>query len=268
MARNHACRIVNAIIYCIVIAALTCCAKAPITGRSQLILIPPEVEKQLALKSEAELLKKERLSQNKEFKAIVNKVGRAITQNINDPSFDWNFYIIQNDNIINAFCLPGGKVFVYTGILRLAKDECGLATVIGHEIAHALARHGAERMTLALISKAGGAAISSALGIDDPNTIKTFKTVYGLASSVGLILPYSRKQELEADHIGLILMAKAGYDPRCAVDFWEKMKTSAEKSRGNTPPPFLSTHPTDDTRIREIKRIMPEALKFYLTPKS
>ena len=242
------------------ICPLYACARAPVTGRSQLILIPPAQEKALGLQAEQDILKKEKIEQDPVLNAMLRRVGTRIARAANRPDFSWEFHLIKKDEAINAFCLPGGKVFVYTGILKYTRDECGLATVIGHEVAHALARHGAERMSIALLSEVGEKALETALAGQTPITGKTFRMLYGLASQVGVLLPYSRKQELEADHIGLILMARAGYDPRCALSFWERMK---DANKGGGPPAFLSTHPTDEARILQIKRLIPEAISVY-----
>lgn len=239
---------------------LHACAKAPVTGRSQLILISPQQEQALGIKAAHEILEKEKIDHDPGLNAMLHRVGERIARAAHRPDFKWEFYLIDKD-VVNAFCLPGGKVFVYKGILKYTKDECGLATVVGHEVAHALARHGAERMSIALISEIGEKALEAALSSQGPTTVNAFKTVYGLASQVGVILPYSRAQEFEADHIGLILMARAGYDPRCALRFWEGM----EKAGGNKPHPpvFLSTHPTDQARIQRIRKLLPDALAIY-----
>jgi predicted Zn-dependent protease len=156
--------------------------------------------------------------------------------------------------------MPGGKVVVYTGILPITKNESGLATVMGHEIAHAIARHGNERMSQALATQLGGMALSVALSSEPQQTRQLFMQAYGLGAQVGVLLPYSRLQESEADEIGLIFMAKAGYDPRKAVDFWQRME---KQSGGGAPPEFLSTHPSPKSRIEDIKEHLPEAMKYY-----
>ena len=236
------------------------CATAPVTGRTQLILIPPQQEQALGIQAAQEILKKEKIDHDPELNALLQRVGERIARAAHRSDFKWEFYLIDKD-VINAFCLPGGKVFVYKGILKYTKDECGLATVIGHEVAHALARHGAERMSIALVSQIGEKALEAALASQGPATVNTFKTVYGLASQVGVILPYSRTQEFEADHIGLILMARAGYDPRCALSFWKRMKEAG--SGRPRPPVFLSTHPTDEARLERIRRLLPDAMAVY-----
>lgn len=239
---------------------LCSCAKAPVTGRNQLILIAPQQEKALGIKAAQDILKKERIDHDPALNALLKKVGERIARAAQRPDFDWEFHLIDKD-VVNAFCLPGGKVFVYKGILKYTRDECGLATVIGHEVAHALARHGAERMSVALLSEIGERALEAALASQGRTTVNAFKMVYGLASQVGVILSYSRKQEFEADQIGLILMARAGYDPRCALAFWERMRSQgANKSK---PPVFLSTHPTDEARIKRLRKLLPDAMAIY-----
>jgi predicted Zn-dependent protease len=156
--------------------------------------------------------------------------------------------------------MPGGKVVVYTGLLPVTKTEAGLAVVLGHEIAHAFAKHGAERMTQGLIVEMGGLALSKALEDRPEQTKDLFMASYGIGSQVGILLPYSRVQESEADHLGLIFMAMAGYDPHEALTFWQRM---AEANKGSQPPEFLSTHPANETRIEDIKKFLPEAMQYY-----
>ena len=156
--------------------------------------------------------------------------------------------------------MPGGKVAIYTGILPVTKNETGLAVVLGHEISHAVAKHGDERMSQGLIAQMGGMLLSEALSSNPNKTAELFMTAYGIGAEVGILLPYSRLQESEADRLGLIFMAMAGYDPREAVDFWQRM---ARAKHGASPPEFLSTHPADATRIRNIQKLIPEAMAYY-----
>ncbi len=239
---------------------LYACSQAPLTGRSQLILVSPEQERSLGLKAYESILQKEKVSQDQVLNQMLQTMGWRIANAARRPDFDWEFTLIENDKQANAFCLPGGKVFVYTGILEYTEDETGLATVIGHEVAHAMARHGAERMSLTLLAQLGETAMQTAIRTQSANTIRVFDRAYGLAANVGVMLPYSRTQEYEADHIGLILMAKAGYDPRGALGFWERLSKGKSSS---SPPSFLSTHPTDYDRITKIKNLLPEALEYY-----
>jgi len=248
----------------LLLSLLVRCATAPITGRQQLILIPASQEIALGLKSYREILSKSKLSQNKEIVDMVNRVGRDIAQVTSRDypiakDYDWEFNVIEDDKTPNAFALPGGKIAVYTGILKYTKDEAGLATVMAHEVAHALARHGAERMSQHLLAQLGEVALNVAIADQSPETVRALNLGYGVGTTVGVLLPFSRLEESEADHIGLILMAKAGYDPRNAVLFWERMA----KAGGKKPLAFLSTHPADEKRIAQIKEWMPEALTYY-----
>ncbi|MEK6635205.1 MAG: M48 family metallopeptidase, partial [Planctomycetota bacterium] len=169
------------------------------------------------------------------------------------------FKLIQDDKTVNAFCMPGGKIAVYTGILPITQDENGLAVVLGHEVAHALANHGGERMSQLLLAQMGATTLSAALSQQPQQTRQLLLQVYGIGANVGVILPYSRNHELEADHIGLIIMARAGYDPRTAIPFWQRMNDKA----GKRPPEFLSTHPAPIKRIEDIRNKIPEAMKYY-----
>jgi predicted Zn-dependent protease len=184
---------------------------------------------------------------------IVRTVGERIAQAANKPDYRWEFRVINDPEMVNAFCVPGGKVAVYTGIFPIARDEAGLAVVLGHEVAHALLRHAGERMSQSEILGAG-MTIAGASGLN-PAILQAL----GLGASVGLVLPFSRSQESEADHVGLILMAKAGYDPMVALEVWDRM---ARKEKG-TPPAFLSTHPGYETRVQQLQSFMPEALSYY-----
>ena len=240
------------------------CATAPVTGRQQLILIPASQEIALGLKSYQEILSQSKLSKDKEIVGMVNRAGRRIAHVTSREypiakDYEWEFNVIEDEKTPNAFALPGGKIAVYTGILKYTENEAGLATVIGHEIGHALARHGAERMSQYLLAQLGAVALNVALKDQSPETVAAMNIGYGVGTTVGVLLPFSRVEESEADHIGLILMAKAGYDPREAVAFWERMA----KVGGKKPPAFLSTHPADEKRIAQINQWMPEALAVY-----
>jgi predicted Zn-dependent protease len=171
--------------------------------------------------------------------------------------YKWEFNLV-NSNEANAWCMPGGKVVVYSGIMPLVQNEPGLATVLGHEIGHAIARHGNERMSQELIAQAGGEALSVAMAKEPGGTREIFNQVYGVGSQLGT-LAYSRTQETEADHMGLIFMALAGYNPQEAVPFWQRMASQG----GQKPPEILSTHPADATRIKHIQEWLPEAMKYY-----
>lgn len=240
------------------------CQTAPVTGRQQLILISPSQEIALGIKSYREILKESKLSQNKEIVDMVNRVGWDIARVTSRDypiarDYEWEFNVIEDKKTPNAFALPGGKIAIYTGILKYTQKEAGLATVIGHEIGHALARHGAERISQYLLAQLGTVALNVAVKDQSPETVRALNIGYGVGTTVGVLLPFSRVEESEADHIGLILMAKAGYDPREAITFWERMAQTG----GKKPPAFLSTHPADEKRIAQIKQWMPEALTYY-----
>jgi predicted Zn-dependent protease len=196
-----------------------------------------------------------KISSDPEANAMLQRVGKRIAAVSERPDYKWQFVLIDEAKTVNAFCLPGGRVAFYTGILPITKDENGMAVVMAHEVAHALARHGAERMSEQMLVS-GVAQIAMQSGKVSEQTLQLANMAYG----VGVGLPHGRKQESEADHMGLILMAKAGYDPRTAVGFWERMKGAAG---GQKPPEFLSTHPSDDTRIKQIQEKLPEALQYY-----
>jgi predicted Zn-dependent protease len=235
------------------------CAEAPFTGRQQLMLVSESQEAVLGEEAYRQILRgsvvlpEGAAVKDSEANRIVRRVGERIAQAANRPDYSWEFKIINDPDIVNAFCVPGGKVAVYTGIFPVARDEAGLAVILGHEIAHALERHAGERMSQAQLVGAG-MAVAGASGLD-PQILQAL----GLGANVGLVLPFSRSQESEADHVGLILMAKAGYDPRIALEVWERM---GQKERG-APPEFLSTHPGYETRIQQLTDWMPEALRYY-----
>ncbi len=224
------------------------CAKAPITGRSQFIMVSPKQEMQLGLTESNKILKNSKISTDRKLTERVRRIGQRIAKVSGQESFQWEFHVI-NEDVINAFCLPGGKVFFYTGILKLMENDDQIAAVMGHEIAHALARHGAERMSMQQASNFGAQVLAMALNIP-PQYQNLYAQAYGATSQVGLMLPFSRKHEHEADQIGVYLMHKAGYNIYEAVTFWKRMKTA---SGGKNPPEFLSTHPSNDARIKKIE---------------
>lgn len=238
---------------------LAACQTVPLTGRSQLLLTSESEETKLGLTSYQEVLQKEKLSTNPAENALVQKVGRRIADATGKTDYQWEFKVIDNDKTLNAFCLPGGKVAVYTGILKVTRDEAGLATVIGHEVAHAIARHGGERMSQQMV--VSGLTTVAALSTSDPGRRTLYQGLLGAGASVGVLLPYSRLQESEADRMGLIYMAKAGYDPHASIAFWQRM-TEAGKGQAK-PPELLSTHPADTTRIRQLESLIPEAMSYY-----
>ncbi|WP_447603437.1 M48 family metallopeptidase [Nitrospira sp. Nam80] len=246
---------------------VTGCVRAPGTARDQFIYISEEKEIAMGLNAFREVLRQAPLSENPEINEMVHRVGNRIAQAANKPEYQWEFAVIQDDKTINAFALPGGKVAIFTGILKVTKNETGLATVMGHEVAHALQRHGAERMSRTIpemIGQLGALAAGAATGHAD--VAMAAMTAYG----VGVSLPFNRKQESEADYIGLRLMAEAGYDPSESVGFWERMSGCPRAMIGKlcfrsqqSIPEFLSTHPSDVTRINQIEAWVPEAMKHY-----
>ncbi|MDQ7836739.1 MAG: M48 family metallopeptidase [Humidesulfovibrio sp.] len=236
-------------------AILAACAKAAYTNRSQLLLISEGQETQLGLQAAQDVVKKEKMSTDQMQAERVKRVGRRIAAASNKPDYKWEFFLIEKDTV-NAFCLPGGKVFVYTGILDLATTNDELAAIMGHEIAHALVRHGGERMSTALMLQFGGQAASIALGAGtSPAVSQIFSQAYGVGAQVGVLLPHSRTQESEADEVGMILAAMAGYEPSGAMTLWQKMDAYSAK-KGQTPPVFLSTHPSSKQRIADIQAKM------------
>jgi predicted Zn-dependent protease len=242
---------------------LSSCQTVEYTGRSQVNLISESQEKQLGTEAYEDILKKTPISKRSDWQAQLQRVGQRIAAAAARPDYQWEFKVLQGKEV-NAFCLPGGKVAFWEGIMPVAQDDTGIAVIMGHEVAHALARHGAERMSQSMSAQLIGQILTAGVGITNPALAGDFAQLYGLGASVGVILPWGRAQESEADHIGLILMAKAGYDPAAAVGFWERM---SKVQQGGKPPEFLSTHPSDETRINQIKQWLPEAQKYYKAQK-
>ena len=249
-------------------SALSACYRAPGTARDQLIFFSEDKEISMGVKAFHEVLRQARLNENPEINEMVHRVGDRIAVVANRPEYHWEFAVIQDDRMVNAFALPGGKVAVFTGILKYTKTEAGLATVMGHEVAHALQRHGAERISRGILEQIAqlGALAGAASGKVDPGVAMGAMSAYG----IGVSLPFNRRQESEADYIGLRLMAQAGYDPREAVPFWERMSGCPKQLIGKlcfrsqaAIPEFLSTHPSDVTRINQIENWLPEALHYY-----
>jgi len=255
---------------CWILLMQVSCTEVEITGRQQFNIVPDSLINSMAFQSYKEFLSQHKLSSNAEQTQMVNRVGNRIRAAVERyclenycsekiEGYQWEFNLVEDPNI-NAWCMPGGKVVVYTGMLPIAQNEAGLAVVMGHEIAHAFAKHGSERMTQGLLVNMGGMALESAIESRPAQTRDLFLRSYGIGTQLGVLLPYSRLHENEADHLGLIFMAKAGYDPHEAVAFWQRM--SAEK-KGPRMPQFLSTHPADQSRIQNIKDLIPEAMQYY-----
>jgi predicted Zn-dependent protease len=250
---------------------IAACATVPLTNRQQLKLIPEIELLSMSFQQYDQIKKDSKISTDKKSVALLMSVGERISKAADDfikemnlnMMMDWEFILIEDDKTVNAWCMPGGKVAVYTGILPYTKDAAGLAAVIGHEVSHALARHGNERMSQGLLVQVGGLTLGKAMQNKPETTKNLWLQAFGIGASLGFILPYSRTHEYEADHIGLILMARAGYNPNEAIAFWERMS----KSDGKKPPEFLSTHPADGKRIAELKNHLPKAMKYYRTEK-
>ncbi|MBI5493262.1 MAG: M48 family metallopeptidase [Deltaproteobacteria bacterium] len=249
----------NAACVFVFLLMLLSCAKVPYTEREQLMMVSDLQETKLGETAFEQIKEKSKISSDPAKNAILRRVGERIAAAVDKPQYQWEFALIDEDTV-NAFALPGGKVAFYDGILPICQDENGIATVMGHEVAHVLARHGAERLSQEQIVSVGQMALLAALLGRSPEAQDAMMRAYGLGAQVGVLLPYSRKHELEADEIGLILMAKAGYDPHAAVAFWKRMN---EAKKGGGPPEFLSTHPSDEKRIERIESLVPKAMEYY-----
>ena len=257
---------------CLFGVMLAGCTTVPITGRSQFNTIPDSMINSMSLEQYNTFLRnpETKLSTDPEKTAMVQRVGLRIAgaveqymteNNMRDhiAGYQWEFNLVDSKDK-NAWAMPGGKVVVYTGILEVAQSEAGLAVVMGHEIAHAIAKHGSERMTQGLAVALGGVALNEAMRDQPSKTRQIFLASYGVGATVGIMLPYSRTHENEADRMGLIFMAMAGYPPEEAVGFWQRM---AQSKDGGQPPEFLSTHPADQTRIQNIQNHLYEARRYY-----
>jgi predicted Zn-dependent protease len=258
----------------LLLPAFFSCTRNAITGRNQLSLVPESQVQAMALTEYANFLSTNKVvpTANNKNAALVKNVGarliNAITQYYNQNNlgqelngYNWEVNLVEDKNI-NAWCMPGGKIVVYTGLLPVTQNETALSIVMGHEIAHALAKHGSERMSQGLLQQLGGVALQVAIKDKPQQTQSLFMQAYGLGSSVGVILPHGRKDELEADKLGLMFAALAGYDPREAIPFWQRMAANG----GQKPPEFLSTHPSDERRIYELQAMMDEVMAKYYKP--
>jgi predicted Zn-dependent protease len=260
----------KAIILLFIVSIIYACTTVPVTGRKQLSLVSNSEIIPMANSQYDEVLKKGPLSTNQEQTAMVKRVGvkiqKAVEQYMTEKGlaselqgFAWEFNLIEDAKTVNAWCMPGGKVAFYTGIMPICKDENGVAVVMGHEVAHAIANHGRERMSQGLAANLGLGTIGAAMGQNPTLTKDIFMQAVGMGTQIGM-LKFSRQHESEADKIGLIFMAIAGYDPQEAPKFWERMSAGAS---GQKPPEWLSTHPSDETRIKGLQAAMPEAMKYY-----
>lgn len=241
------------------------CTTVPETGRHQIIWGSQGEEMKLGFSEFEKMKKTVPISQDARANEMVRRVGQRIAAVAKLPNAQWEFVVFDSPEA-NAFCLPGGKVGVYTGILPICRDDGGLATVIGHEVSHAVARHGGERMTAAMGIQALGTAADAAVGSSKyAQYAPLFQQLYGVGSQLGVALPHSRLQESEADHIGLLYMARAGYDPAAAVDFWKRF-ADYNRQHGGTTPWYLRTHPTDDDRIAALQKELPTAKAQFRSP--
>jgi metalloendopeptidase OMA1, mitochondrial len=241
-----------------IVLLVIACQTAPLTGRSQVMLLSEDQEAQMGQQAYGEVVKKSKVSSDPALNAQVERVGRRIAQ-ATGKNYAWEFKVIE-DQQVNAFCLPGGKVAVYTGILPITRDDAGLAAVLGHEVAHAVARHGGERVSQQVGLNVVLTGLQVGLGAN-PALAQQVTALLGAGATVGVLLPWSRTQESEADHLGLIYMAKAGYHPAAAKELWVRMEAAGRGAQ--KPPEFLSTHPSEATRIKQIEGWLPEALTYY-----
>jgi predicted Zn-dependent protease len=255
-----------------VCAMLIACSKNALTGKKQFTLLPEAELQNMATQQYQQFLSSNKVvaTSNNRDAEMVKRVGNRIIKSVEDyyaqkgisnelAGFKWEVNLVE-DKAVNAWCMPGGKIVVYTGILPITQNEAALAAVMGHEVSHALLRHGNQRMSQGLIQQLGGVALAVAVANKPQQTQELFMGAYGVGSTVGVMLPFSRNHELQADKYGLIWTAMAGYNPQEAIGLWERMEKA---SNGQKPPEFLSTHPSEGRRIEEIKKAMPEAMKYY-----
>jgi predicted Zn-dependent protease len=255
----------------LIACAVIACSKNPITGRSQAKLVSESELQAMATTQYRQFLSENKVvtpSADRDaemVRRVGQRIANAVTSYYNQKGlgsalegYKWEFNLV-NSNEVNAWCMPGGKVVVYTGLLPISQNEAGLAVVMGHEISHAIFQHGNERMSQGLIAQGLGTGLSLAVSNQPQATQDIFNQAFGIGANVGVLLPFSRKQELEADHYGMIWAAMAGYNPREAINLWQRM----EQSGGQTPPEFLSTHPSAGNRIQQLEKFLPEALKYY-----
>lgn len=258
--------------FILVVFLLAGCAKNQVTGRKQLILLPEKELQSMAGQQYKQFLAESKIvavNVNKDaemVRRVGTRIAYAITKYYEDQGkkeildgYTWEFNLVDNKDV-NAWCMPGGKVVVYTGLLPVTQNEAALAVVMGHEIAHAITLHGNERMSQGVMQQLGGVALSVAVANKPAETQNLFLTAYGIGSTVGGTLPFSRKQELEADQFGLRFAAMAGYNPQEAIPFWQRM---AKAGGGQKPPEILSTHPSDETRIKKMEQYVNEAMPYY-----
>lgn len=238
----------------------SCTTVEPLTGRRQFIITSPQAEMNMGMQAWNDIVDDQKPSKNPAYNAAVERVGRNIADVVNQPDFAWEFKAFGSDTA-NAFCLPGGKVAVYDGLFKYIDNDAELAAVIGHEVAHAVARHGGERMTQALLVKLGEAAVAKAVEDETDNAQQRWLLAYTGVTALGYTLPYSRTHEYAADELGLVYMARAGYNPDAALSFWSKFAKDSHTPAGLE---FLSTHPVGENRIQRIRELLPRARREYL----
>ncbi|WP_367865714.1 M48 family metallopeptidase [Pedobacter sp. WC2423] len=258
-----------------VVSMTYACSTVPLSGRNRISFVNESEMQTAAAQSYNTLLKdpKTKILNNADaqrVKQVGQKIAAAVTKYMNAngyaaqiQGFRWEFNLIDSKEV-NAWCMPGGKVAVYSGILPVTRDDAGLATVMGHEIAHAIAQHSSERASKAALAQGLGGLVGAAAGSQSETTQAAISKIYGVSAQGFYLLPNSRTQELEADHLGLIFMSMAGYNPSSAVSFWQRMAVVSQSSQ--KPPEFLSTHPADGTRIAQIQRDLPEAQRYFNSP--
>ena len=256
----------------VVLSFVVACSTNPLTKKSQLTLLPESELQAMGTQQYQQFLSTNKVvsSATNRDAEMVKRVGQRIVKAVEAyyaqngiseklNGYKWEYNLVE-DKAINAWCMPGGKIVVYTGLLPISQNEAALAVVIGHEVSHALLQHGNQRMSQGLLQQLGGVALSVAIANKPAETQNLFMTAYGAGTTVGVMLPFSRNQELEADRFGLIWTAMAGYNPQEAIPLWERMEKA---SQGQSPPEFLSTHPTEGRRINQLQKFMPEAMKYY-----
>lgn len=262
-------RLLNYILLLSALLILDSCSTVPLTGRKQFVAIPSSQMLALSADSYTQVLDEYTLSSNRAYVDMVKKVGKKLTLAVEAymdennmetllDGYDWQYNVLVSPDL-NAWCMPGGQIAFYEGIMPVCADESGVAVVMGHEIAHAVAKHGNERMSQELAIQMGGMALNEAMKEQKEETIALAMLAFGVGSQLGVQLPYSRTHESEADELGLYFMAMAGYNPRVAPEFWGRMN---EKG-GERPPEFLSTHPDPSNRIAHLNEIMPKAMEYY-----
>jgi len=256
----------------VIAAMLIACSENALTGKSQLTLLPESELQSMATEQYQQFLSTNKVvsTSNNRDADMVRRVGQRVTKavqtyyannNLGDKlqGYRWEYNLVD-DKAANAWCMPGGKIVIYTGILPITQNEAALAVVIGHEVSHALLQHGNQRMSQGLLQQLGGVALSVAVANKPAETQNLFLGAYGAGTQLGILLPFSRKHELEADRYGLIWTAMAGYNPQEAIGLWERMEKA---SQGQKPPEFMSSHPSEGRRIDQIRQYLPEAMKYY-----